>query len=98
MPGVWLGRRNPSLLSHLRMGVNLGRVKDIDIRTINETVFAYAAGPPSKDSGAKVRRGDVLVALRADWHSTAVGCEIEFAKGLALPNIAPQAGRLNDGE
>ena len=54
------------LLSHLRMGVNLGRVKDIDIRTINELFLLTQPAHLQKIQGRKLE-GDVRRAIRADY-------------------------------
>ncbi|HEY2587848.1 MAG TPA: protein arginine kinase [Tepidisphaeraceae bacterium] len=54
------------LLSHLRMGVNLGRVKDIDIRTINELFLLTQPAHLQKLQGRKLE-GDVRRAVRADY-------------------------------
>ena len=54
------------LLSHLRMGVNLGRVKDIDIRTINELFLLTQPAHLQKIQGRKLE-GDVRRAMRADY-------------------------------
>src|SRR5205823_10737279 len=54
------------LLSHLRMGVNLGRVKDIEIRTINELFLLTQPAHLQKIQGKKLE-GDVRRAARADY-------------------------------
>src|SRR3954452_24905931 len=54
------------LLSHLRMGVNLGRVKDVDIPTINELFLLTQPAHLQKISGRKLE-GDVRRAARADY-------------------------------
>src|SRR5947209_1002683 len=54
------------LLSHLRMGVNLARVKDIDIRTINELFLLTQPAHLQKIQGKKLE-GDVRRAARADF-------------------------------
>lgn len=54
------------LLSHLRMGVNLGRVKDIDIRTVNELFLLTQPAHLQKIQGRKLE-GDVRRAVRADY-------------------------------
>jgi protein arginine kinase len=54
------------LLSHLRMGVNLGRVKDIDIRTINELFLLTQPAHLQKIQGRKLE-GDIRRAARADF-------------------------------
>ena len=55
-----------SLLSHLRMGVHLGRVKDIDIRTINELFLLTQPAHLQKIQGRKLE-GDLRRAARADY-------------------------------
>src|SRR5215218_4901818 len=54
------------LLSHLRMGVNLGRVKDVDIRTINELFLLTQPAHLQKLQGRKLE-GDLRRAARADF-------------------------------
>jgi protein arginine kinase len=54
------------LLSHLRMGVNLGRIKDIDIRTINELFLLTQPAHLQKIQGRKLE-GDVRRAARAEF-------------------------------
>jgi len=54
------------LLSHLRMGVNLGRVKDIDVRTINELFLLTQPAHLQKLQGRKLE-GDLRRAARADY-------------------------------
>lgn len=54
------------LLSHLRMGVHMGRVKDIDIRTINELFLLTQPAHLQKILGRKLE-GDVRRAARADF-------------------------------
>ncbi len=54
------------LLSHLRMGVNLGRLKDIDVRTINELFLLTQPAHLQKIQGKKLE-GDVRRAARADY-------------------------------
>src|SRR3954464_9014599 len=54
------------LLSHLRMGVNLGRIKDLDIRTINELFLLTQPAHLQKLQGRKLE-GDVRRAARADF-------------------------------
>jgi protein arginine kinase len=55
-----------SLLSHLRMGVHLGRIKDIDIRTINELFLLTQPAHLQKIQGRKLE-GDQRRAARADF-------------------------------
>ncbi len=54
------------LLSHLRMGVNLGRIKDIDIRTINELFLLTQTAHLQKMRGKKLE-GDARRAARAEY-------------------------------
>jgi protein arginine kinase len=54
------------LLSHLRMGVNLGRIKDLDIQTINELFLLTQSAHLQKVMGRKLE-GDVRRAARADF-------------------------------
>jgi len=54
------------LLSHLRMGVHMGRVKDIDISTINELFLLTQPAHLQKILGRKLE-GDVRRAARADF-------------------------------
>jgi protein arginine kinase len=54
------------LLSHLRMGVNLGRIKEIDIKTINELFLLTQPAHLQKMQGRKLE-GDVRRAARADY-------------------------------
>jgi protein arginine kinase len=54
------------LLSHLRMGINLGRIKDIDIRTINELFLLTQPAHLQKIQGKKLE-GDLRRAARADF-------------------------------
>jgi protein arginine kinase len=54
------------LLSHLRMGINLGRIKDLDIRTINELFLLTQPAHLQKIQGKKLD-GDVRRAARADF-------------------------------
>jgi protein arginine kinase len=53
-------------LSHLRMGVNLGRIKDIDIRTINELLLLTQPAHLQKLQGKKLE-GDIRRAARAEF-------------------------------
>jgi protein arginine kinase len=53
-------------LSHLRMGVNLGRVKDVDIRTINELFLLSQPAHLQKIQGRKLE-GDARRAVRAEF-------------------------------
>ena len=54
------------LLSHLRMGVHLGRVKDVDLRTINELFLLTQPAHLQKIQGKKLE-GDIRRAARADY-------------------------------
>jgi protein arginine kinase len=54
------------LLSHLRMGVNLNRIKDLDIRTINELFLLTQSAHLQRVMGRKLE-GDVRRAARADF-------------------------------
>ena len=54
------------LLSHLRMGVNLGRVKEVDIQTINELFLLTQPAHLQKLQGRKLE-GDQRRAARADF-------------------------------
>jgi protein arginine kinase len=54
------------LLSHLRMGVNLGRIKDLDIRAINELFLMTQSAHLQKIQGRKLE-GDVRRAARAEF-------------------------------
>src|SRR5688500_4670245 len=55
-----------SMLSHLRLGVNLGRVKDIDVRTINELFLLTQPAHLQKIQGKRLD-GDVRRQARADY-------------------------------
>src|SRR2546429_1112782 len=55
-----------SLLSHLRMGINLGRIKEIDIRTINE-LFLLSQPAHLQTLQEKKLEGDLRRAVRADF-------------------------------
>ena len=57
------------LLSHLRMGIHLGRVKDVDLRTINELFLLTQPAHLQKVQGKKME-GDVRRAARADYIRT----------------------------
>ncbi|HEY7089749.1 MAG TPA: protein arginine kinase [Tepidisphaeraceae bacterium] len=54
------------LLSHLRMGINLGRIKDIEIRTINELFLLTQPAHLQKLQGKKLE-GDIRRAARAEF-------------------------------
>ncbi len=54
------------LLSHLRMGVNMGRVKDVDLRTINELFLLTQPAHLQKLQGRRID-GDVRRAARAEY-------------------------------
>lgn len=53
-------------LSHVRMGVNVGRLKEIDIRTINELLLMTQPAHLQRMIGKKVE-GDARRAARADF-------------------------------
>jgi protein arginine kinase len=55
-----------SFLSHLRMGINLGRVKDVDIRTLNELFLMTQPAHLQKLQGKKLD-GDLRRAARAEY-------------------------------
>ncbi len=55
-----------SFLSHLRMGVNLGRVKDVDINKVNELFLMTQPAHLQKITGKKLE-GDARRAARADY-------------------------------
>ena len=55
-----------SWLSHLRMGVNLGRVKGIDLRMLNELFLMTQPAHLQKLQGRKLE-GDARRAARADY-------------------------------
>ena len=55
-----------SFLSHLRMGINLGRIKDIELRTINE-LFLHAQPAHLQKIQGKKLEGDVRRAARAEY-------------------------------
>lgn len=54
------------LLSHLRMGINMGRIKDMDIRTVNELFLLTQPAHLQKLIGKKID-GDVRRAHRAEF-------------------------------
>lgn len=54
------------LLSHLRMGINLGRLKGIDIKTVNELFLLTQPAHLQKLTGRKLE-GDLRRAARADY-------------------------------
>jgi protein arginine kinase len=55
-----------AFLSHLRMGINLGRVKDIDVQTVNELFLHTQPAHLQKLQGKKLE-GDVRRAARAEY-------------------------------
>src|SRR3954462_14994559 len=55
-----------TMLSHLRLGVNLGRIKDIDVRTINELFLLTQPAHLQKIQGKRLD-GDVRRQARADY-------------------------------
>ncbi len=54
------------LLSHLRMGVNLGRIKDIDVRVLNELFLLTQPAHLQKMQGKRLE-GDLRRAARAEF-------------------------------
>jgi protein arginine kinase len=54
------------LLSHLRMGINLGRIKDMNIGTVNELFLLTQPAHLQKLQGKKLE-GDLRRAARADF-------------------------------
>jgi protein arginine kinase len=60
------GEETLFLLSHLRMGVNLGRVKDVELRTINELFLLTQRAHLQKIQGRKMD-GDIRRAARAEY-------------------------------
>jgi protein arginine kinase len=54
------------LLSHLRMGINLGRIKDLDVKTINELFLLTQPAHLQKIQGKKME-GDARRAARAQY-------------------------------
>ncbi len=55
-----------NLLSHLRMGVNLGRIRELDIRQINELFLLTQPAHLQKIQGKKLE-GDARRAARAEY-------------------------------
>jgi protein arginine kinase len=55
-----------SLLSHLRLGIHLGRVKDVDVRTVNELFLMTQPAHLQRSHGRKME-GDVRDAVRAEY-------------------------------
>ncbi|MCC6240078.1 MAG: protein arginine kinase [Phycisphaerales bacterium] len=53
------------LLSHLRMGINLGRIKNVDLKTVNELVLLTQPAHLQKHAGRKLE-GDMRRAARAE--------------------------------
>jgi protein arginine kinase len=62
------------LLSHLRMGINLGRVKNIDIQTINELFLLTQPAHLQKIQGRKLE-GDQRRSARADFIRQRLGAQ-----------------------
>jgi len=60
------GEETLFLLSHLRMGVHLGRIKGIDLRTINELFLLTQPSHLTKMLGRKLE-GDMRRAARAEF-------------------------------
>lgn len=54
------------LLSHVRLGVNMGRIKDIDMNTVNEVFLLTQSAHLQKMQGKKLD-GDARRAARADY-------------------------------
>ncbi|MGA2500193.1 MAG: protein arginine kinase [Tepidisphaeraceae bacterium] len=54
------------LLSHLRLGVNMGRVKDVDLQTINELFLLTQPAHLQKLQGRRLE-GDARRAVRAEY-------------------------------
>ena len=54
------------LMSHLRMGVNLGRIKDVDMRTINDLFLHTQPAHLQKLTGKKLE-GDLRRIARAEF-------------------------------
>lgn len=54
------------LLSHLRMGINLGRVKDVEMSTVNELFLLTQPAHLQKINGKKLE-GDARRTIRADY-------------------------------
>ena len=54
------------LMSHLRMGVNLGRIKDVDMRTINDLFLHTQPAHLQKLTGKKLE-GDIRRVARAEF-------------------------------
>jgi protein arginine kinase len=76
------------LLSHLRMGVHLGRVKDIDIRTINELFLLTQPAHLQKMQGRKLD-GDLRRAARADY----IRCDFSAGTPRRFTSIRTMSGR-----
>src|SRR5207237_4925625 len=57
-----------TFLSHLRLGINLGRIKDIDLRTINELFLLTQPAHLQKLRGKM--HGDTRRATRAEFIRT----------------------------
>ena len=55
-----------SLLSHLRLGIHLNRVKDVDVRTVNELFLMTQPAHLQRSHGRKME-GDVRDAVRAEY-------------------------------
>ena len=60
------------LLSHVRMGVHLGRVKDIDLQTVNELFLLTQPAHLMRILSRKLE-GDVRRAARADYNRQRLG-------------------------
>lgn len=60
------------LLSHVRLGINMGRVKDIDINTVNELFLLTQTAHLQKMQNKKLE-GDARRAARADYVRSRLG-------------------------
>lgn len=61
------------LLSHVRLGMHLGRIKEIDINTLNDLFLNTQTAHLQKHLGKKVE-GDARRAARADYVRQRLGC------------------------
>lgn len=60
------------LMSHVRLGVNIGRIKDIDLGTVNELFLLTQSSHLQKMQGRKLE-GDARRAVRADFVRSRLG-------------------------
>jgi protein arginine kinase len=60
------------LLSHLRLGIHLGRVKDVDVRTVNELFLMTQPAHLQRTHGRKLE-GDLRQAVRSDYIRARLG-------------------------